>query len=84
MLAIMPKKKDKFYIYILWITKSYNTLKSCSHGTYTLILKLQETSPGCLADLFVSRLIYIFVNRSNTGGFIIRHYFGISNIAMYR
>ena len=24
----MPKKKDKFYIYKLRITKSYNTLKS--------------------------------------------------------
>ena len=26
--AILPQKKEKFYIYILWITKSYNTLKS--------------------------------------------------------
>ena len=25
--AIMPKKQNKFYIYILWITKSCNTLK---------------------------------------------------------
>ena len=23
----MPKNKDKFYIYILWVTKSYNILK---------------------------------------------------------
>ena len=60
----MPKKKDKFYI-----TKSYNSLKShkkgdlkdCSNETYTLILKLQETSPVCLTDLFISRLIYISV-----------------------
>ena len=33
--AIMPKKKDEFYIYILWITKSYNTLKL--HGKHAHI-----------------------------------------------
>ena len=58
----MPKKKGKFYIYILWITNSYNTLKShkkhARTGLIILILKFQETSPGCLADLFISRLIY--------------------------
>ena len=26
--VFMPKKKDRFYVYIIWITKSYNTLKS--------------------------------------------------------
>ena len=29
-----------------------------SHETYVLILKLQEAFIGCLADLFISRLIY--------------------------
>ena len=26
--VIMPKKKDNFYAYIIWITKNYNALKS--------------------------------------------------------
>ena len=26
--VIMANKKDKFYVCIIWITKSYNTLKS--------------------------------------------------------
>ena len=28
------------------------------YGTYILILKLQETSPGSLAELLISRLVY--------------------------
>ena len=31
----MPKKKDEFYIYILWITKSYNTSKSHKKHAHT-------------------------------------------------
>ena len=31
----MPKKKDEFYICILRITKSYNTLKSHKKHAYT-------------------------------------------------
>ena len=34
----MPKKKDKFYIYILWIIKSYNTLKSRKKHAYTELI----------------------------------------------
>ena len=58
--VIMPKKKDKFYICILWITNRYKTLKSHKKDAHTgliiLILKLQESSPGCHTDLFISRL----------------------------
>ena len=58
---------DKSYICILWITNGYNTIKShkkdAHHtGLIILMLKLQENSPGCHGDLFVSRLndnIYI-------------------------
>ena len=34
------------------------TQEARSHGTYVLILKLQETSPECFVDLFICRLIY--------------------------
>ena len=58
----MPKKKDKFYICISWTTNIYNTLKSHKNDTHTifiiLILKLQENSPRCHADLFISRLTW--------------------------
>ena len=54
----MPKKKDKFYFHIYESLKVIITKEARSHGSYILILKLQEPSPGCLADLFVSRLIY--------------------------
>ena len=55
----MLKKKNKFYIHILWIIKSYNILKAHKKHAHTgLILKLQETSPDCLVDLFIHRLIY--------------------------
>ena len=58
----MPKKKDKFYICILWITNRYNTVKShkkdAHRGLIILILKLQENSLGCHADLFISSLTY--------------------------
>ena len=60
----MPKKKDKFYIRILWITNRYNTIKShkkdADRGLIILILKLQEISPGYHADLFISRQICRF------------------------
>ena len=62
--SIMPKKKDKFYICILWITNRYNTIKSHKKNAHSeliiLILKLQEISPGCHADLFISRQICRF------------------------
>ena len=52
-------------LYILRITKSYNNLKitqeARSHGTYILILKLQKISPGYFVDLFICRLIYMFL-----------------------
>ena len=58
----MPKKKDKFYIYILWINNSYNTLKLHKKHTHTgliiLILKRQKSFLRCIAALFISRLIY--------------------------
>ena len=58
----MPKKKGKFYICILWIIDSYNTLKSHKKDAHTrlriLILKLQENSPRYHADLFTSRPTY--------------------------
>ena len=60
--VIMPKEKDKFYLCILLITNRYNTIKSHKKGAHTrliiLILKLQENSPGCHEDLFISRLTY--------------------------
>ena len=31
----MPKEKDKSYIYIWWITKSYNTLKLHKEHAHT-------------------------------------------------
>ena len=34
----MPKKKDKCYVYILWITKSYNTLKSHKKRAHTELI----------------------------------------------
>ena len=59
---IMPKKKDKFYIYILWITKSYNTLKSYKKHAHTKLIFsywcLKENIPGCFVDLFICRLSY--------------------------
>ena len=61
--VIMPKKKDKFYTCILWITNRYDTIKSHKENAHTgfimLILKLQENSPGCHAVVFISRLTYI-------------------------
>ena len=58
--VIMPNKKDKFYICILLITNRYNTLKSHKKDAHTgliiLILKRQENSPGCHANLFIFRL----------------------------
>ena len=43
-------------------TNTYNTLKSHKKDARVrlliLILKLTENSPGCLANLFVSRLTY--------------------------
>ena len=33
--TIMPKNKDKFYIYNLWITKSYDILKSHKEHAHT-------------------------------------------------
>ena len=46
---------------LLWITNSHKTLISHKKHTHTgliiLILKLRETSPGCIADLVISRLI---------------------------
>ena len=58
----MSKKKDKSHIYILWTLKVIiQEARSDAHGTRTLILKLQDTSPGYLTDLFISKLIYISV-----------------------
>ena len=37
-LVIMLKKKDKFYVYILWITKSYTTLKSHKKHTHREVI----------------------------------------------
>ena len=58
----MPKKKDKFYTCILWITNRYNTIKSqkkdAQTGLIMLILELQENFSGCHAHLYVSRLTY--------------------------
>ena len=58
--VIMPKEKDKFHMCILLITTRYNTIKSHKKDAHTrliiLILKLQENSPGCHEDLFISRL----------------------------
>ena len=58
--VIMPKKKDKFYICILWITDRYDTIKSHKKDAHTtliiLILKLQENSPEFHAELFISRV----------------------------
>ena len=58
----MPKKKDKFYICILWIISGYNTIKSHKKDALTgliiLTLMLEETSPGCHADLFISGETY--------------------------
>ena len=34
----MPKEKDKFYVYIIWITKSYNTLKSHKKHAHTELI----------------------------------------------
>ena len=35
---VMPKEKDKFYIYILQITKSYNTLKLHKKNAHTELI----------------------------------------------
>ena len=37
-ILIMPKEKDKFYIYILQITKSYNTLKLHKKHAHTELI----------------------------------------------
>ena len=36
----MPKKKYKFYVHILWITKSDNTLKSNERHADTELIEL--------------------------------------------
>ena len=61
-LSLCLRKKDKFYIYILRITKSYSSYlkiieEARSHGSFILIIKLQETYPGCFVDLFICRFI---------------------------
>ena len=35
---VVPKEKDKFYIYILQITKSYNTLKLHKKNAHTELI----------------------------------------------
>ena len=43
----MPKKKDKFYIYILWMTKSYNNLTLIWVGVLVIGFELTPLSETC-------------------------------------
>ena len=56
--VIMPKKKDKFYICILWITNRYNTLKPHKKDAHTgliiLIWSFKKTLKGVMQ-------IYLFL-----------------------